>query len=92
MAAEQIGDTPTNQVILLIDELESHLHPKWQRAILPSLLKLAKVLHSKAQIQVTTATHSPLVMASAETTFDTRDHELSQRSGCSPAALRVKQG
>lgn len=70
LAAKQLGDEPANQVVLLIDELESHLHPKWQRAILPALLKLAKVLHSSAQIQVITATHSPLVMASAETTFD----------------------
>ncbi len=70
LASLQIGDEPTQQVVLLIDELESHLHPKWQRAILPSLLELANVLHQKAQIQVITATHSPLVMASAESTFN----------------------
>lgn len=70
IASAQLGQPTTRQVVLLVDELESHLHPKWQRAILPSLLKLATVLHSEAAIQVITATHSPLVMASAETSFD----------------------
>lgn len=70
IASGQLGQPTTKQVVLLVDELESHLHPKWQRAILPSLLKLATVLHRQAAIQVITATHSPLVMASAEATFD----------------------
>ena len=70
LASEQLGEPPAAQVVLLIDELESHLHPRWQRSILGSLLKLAAFLHENAKIQLITATHSPLVLASAEPTFD----------------------
>ena len=70
LAAKQLGESPAAQVILLIDELESHLHPRWQRSILGSLLNLASLMHWTAKIQLITATHSPLVLASAEPTFD----------------------
>lgn len=70
LATNQLGEKPAAQVVLLIDELESHLHPKWQRAILRSLLNLASVMHDSATIQLIAATHSPLVMASAEPKFD----------------------
>ena len=70
MATQQLGESPAKQVILLIDELESHLHPRWQRSILGSLLKLASLMHKSAKIQLITATHSPLVLASAEPSFD----------------------
>ena len=70
LAAEQLGESSAPQLVLLIDELESHLHPRWQRSILSSLLKLAAMMHSKAKIQLIAATHSPLVLASAEPSFD----------------------
>ena len=72
IASNQRGEAPTSQVVMLIDELESHLHPRWQRSILAALLNLAQILHPKAKIQIITATHSPLVMASAEPTFNTK--------------------
>lgn len=52
------------------DELESHLHPRWQRTILGSLLHIVKDLHDQAEIQLIAATHSPLILASAEPFFD----------------------
>ena len=70
LACQQRGEKPSGQVILLVDELESHLHPRWQRSILGALLELASVLHEAATIQLIAATHSPLIMASAEPTFD----------------------
>jgi hypothetical protein len=69
-AARQIGETPTSQVVFLIDEVESHLHPKWQRTILTSLLRVVRVLHESAKTQLIAATHSPLILASAEPSFD----------------------
>jgi len=69
MAVTQLGEKPAQQVILLIDELESHLHPRWQRTILKSLLNLTNIMHSAAKIQLVCATHSPLILASAEPTF-----------------------
>jgi len=60
----------TPQVTFLIDEIESHLHPSWQRRIIPSLLEVVKTLASDAKIQIITATHSPMIMTSIETIFD----------------------
>ncbi len=46
------------EFILFLDEIEIHLHPAWQRRILPVVQKLFK----NAQIFI--ATHSPFVVAS----------------------------
>lgn len=72
LAADRHGEEPTPQVVMLIDELEAHLHPRWQRSILESVLNLTKVLHHQATIQLIAVTHSPLVLASAEPTFDAK--------------------
>ena len=70
LAAKMLGEQMTNQVIVLVDEIEAHLHPRWQRAILRSVLGLAGEMHPRATLQVITATHSPLILASAEPVFD----------------------
>lgn len=70
LAAERIGEKSTPQVVMLVDEVESHLHPRWQRSILKSLLEVAGNLHSEARVQLIAVTHSPLVLASAEPYFD----------------------
>ncbi len=46
-------------LILLLDEPESHLHPAWQRRVIPA----AQALFPQAQMFV--ATHSPFVISSA---------------------------
>lgn len=69
-AAEQLGEDRTGQVVMLFDEIESHLHPRWQRTILRSMLHVADSLHADATVQLITATHSPLILASAEPIFD----------------------
>ncbi|WP_279489634.1 AAA family ATPase [Aeromonas veronii] len=60
----------TPQITFLIDEIESHLHPSWQRSIVPTLLSVMGLLDKQAKVQLITATHSPLVMASVEPLFD----------------------
>lgn len=70
IAAEFLQEPPSQRVILLVDELESHLHPKWQRTILGSLLGVSEMMHPEAQVQIMAATHSPLILASAEPFFD----------------------
>lgn len=45
--------------VVLIDEIDQHLHPRWQKNILKSLMKI----FPKAQFIVTT--HSPIVISSA---------------------------
>lgn len=72
VAVEDLGEERTNQVTLLIDEIEAHLHPKWQRSILRSVLNIAKVMHAQAVVQVIAATHSPMILASAEPLFDAK--------------------
>lgn len=61
---------PSNQITYLIDEVESHLHPKWQRSIVPALMELMNTLNPVAKVQAVVVTHSPLVMASVEPYFD----------------------
>ena len=58
------------QMIVLIDEAEAHLHPKWQRVILPALLGISSDLHEELSVQWVIASHSPLVMASGESTWN----------------------
>ena len=72
LAAKQIGEEPTGRVVLLFDEIEAHLHPRWQRTIVPALLKVVETLTGdhKSSIQLVAATHSPIVLASAEPAFD----------------------
>lgn len=69
-AAKLLAEPTTNQVVFLIDEVESHLHPKWQRRIVPALLNVVQSLIAGAEVQVLAVTHSPLVMASVEPRFD----------------------
>ena len=64
---------PTSSLVLLIDEIESHLHPKWQRTILPSLLR---ALNDEVKLQVVATTHSPMVLASVEPVFDVKTDKL----------------
>lgn len=67
---------PQKRMVILVDELEAHLHPQWQRAILPALLDVRDDLASDLQVQIMVATHSPLVMASVEPRFDERVDKL----------------
>lgn len=66
---------PAKEIVFLIDEVECHLHPQWQRRIVPALLNVMKALTSKkVPVQLIAATHSPLVLASVEPEFeDERD-------------------
>ena len=52
--AEGWKDKPA---ILLIDEIENHLHPTWQRRVIPALLE-----HFQG-LQIFATTHSPFVVA-----------------------------
>ncbi len=69
-AAGQLGDEPAGQITFLIDEIESHLHPAWQRSVVPALFSAMQALNPEAEVQLLAATHSPLIMASIEPRFD----------------------
>jgi AAA domain, putative AbiEii toxin, Type IV TA system len=70
-AAELTRQEPAREIVLLIDELEQHLHPRWQRVILPALLETVKeLMKSDVRVQIIATTHSPLVMASLEPLYE----------------------
>lgn len=72
IAARALGEEPSSRIVLLFDEIEAHLHPRWQRLIVPALLSVVQTLtgDSSAQVQLIAGTHSPLVLASLEPHFD----------------------
>jgi hypothetical protein len=55
------GDLPVvdREFVLLLDEVEVHLHPTWQRRVLPMVERLFP------RVQILAATHSPFVIQSA---------------------------
>lgn len=69
-AAEQSGEKVVRRVTMLFDEVESHLHPRWQRSILKALRDIGSALLDGAELQLIASTHAPLVLASAEPWFD----------------------
>ncbi|MFZ4659927.1 MAG: AAA family ATPase [Caldilineaceae bacterium] len=71
-------DVLDRNFILFLDEIEIHLHPTWQRRILPVIQKLFK----NAQIFI--ATHSPFVVASVS---DAWVYRFNVRDGKSQLAL-----
>jgi hypothetical protein len=70
MHSETVRRQPQRRLVLLIDEVEAHLHPRWQRVIVPGVMEAIKELSSTLTPQIHLATHSPMVMASAEPLFD----------------------
>lgn len=80
------GQSPTKQMLFLFDEVDAHLHPKWQRQIMSGVMDVLERFsditaytpyhrqkfhgHHSDTIQIISATHSPLVMASLENIFD----------------------
>jgi hypothetical protein len=76
IAATQRRIKSQRRMVILVDEMEAHLHPRWQRAVLPALMSVEEMLSSELETQFIVATHSPLVMASAETVFDTKTDSL----------------
>jgi predicted ATPase len=69
-AKELLGEKPDAKTVFLVDEVEAHLHPKWQRTLIPALMKVMDKLMESSDVQLIAVTHSPLIMASVEPFFD----------------------
>ncbi len=69
-----VDDTPPQDraFLLLLDEVDIHLHPAWQRKVLPIVQRLFP------NAQIIASTHSPFVVASA---VDARIISLGLRNG-----------
>ncbi|HBO3110867.1 TPA: AAA family ATPase [Pseudomonas aeruginosa] len=95
-AKELLGEEPETKTTFLIDEVESHLHPRWQRTVIPALMHVMAKLNTSAEVQLIAVTHSPLVMASVEPQFDDQkdawwDLDLVQPSGGEPSVKLTKR-
>ncbi len=53
-------DAFSQRIILFLDEIDLHLHPKWQRRVLPAVQKLLP------NAQIFASTHSPFVVGSVD--------------------------
>lgn len=76
LAAKLQRLAPSHDLLVLIDEVESHLHPAWQRRVVPALLEVLHELDPEVRVQLLVATHAPLVLASLEPHFDSAKDAL----------------
>lgn len=74
--AKSIRRSPAQSIVLLIDEIEAHLHPLWQRTILRAVMNAVQAVAGEVQIQIFVVTHSPLVLASVEPFFNQEQDKL----------------
>ncbi len=71
-ASALLRQSPTDRLVLLFDEVEAHLHPQWQRVLLPAIFDVIGNLYSdmfQREVQILATTHAPLVLASVESRF-----------------------
>ena len=69
LAARQMQESPFRKMVIIVDELEAHLHPRWQRTMLPALMQVGSLLSETVDVQIMVSTHSPMVLASMESEF-----------------------
>jgi hypothetical protein len=68
-ASQLLRQEPERRMVVLFDEPETHLHPRWQRTLVPSLLSALGALQEGLAPQLLVSTHSPLVLGSLEPLF-----------------------
>jgi hypothetical protein len=85
LAALRLGRQPLHRMMVIVDELEAHLHPKWQRIVLPALMGVGDLLSGDLALQMIAATHSPMILASMEPTFDPSTDVLYHLYGVGPS-------
>ena len=78
VAAKLLDREPEDRFVILFDEPETHLHPRWQRTIVPSVIAAIDALRGAQGTppQLFIATHAPLVLASVEPLFSPDLDEL----------------
>lgn len=76
VSSQIIRRDPQRFLVLIVDEVEAHLHPLWQRLIVPAIMGIASSLSTALKPQLHIATHSPLVLASVEGVFREEEDDL----------------
>ncbi|CAN99311.1 MULTISPECIES: AAA family ATPase [Sorangium] len=75
-ASRLLKQEPMSELVFLVDEVENHLHPEWQRRIAPALLRVLEALAPSMRVQAHLTTHAPMVLASLEPCFDPEQDKL----------------
>lgn len=75
-ASRLLKQEPVSELVFLMDEVENHLHPEWQRRITPALLRVLAALAPSMSVQAHMTTHAPMVLASLEPHFDPERDKL----------------
>lgn len=75
-ASRLLKTSPVKNLVFLMDEVENHLHPEWQRRIVPALLGVLENLDERMSVQAHLTTHAPMVLASLEPHFDPAQDRL----------------
>lgn len=70
VAADLKNAAPAQSLLVLIDEVEAHLHPEWQFVVVPALLRALRDLEPTLDVQMIATTHAPHVIASVAPLFD----------------------
>ena len=60
-AVELLGEEPVRTTVFLIDEVEAHLHPKWQRLVIPALMNVINRLTDLPDFQDTGKNHDIII-------------------------------
>jgi predicted ATP-binding protein involved in virulence len=94
LAAKALRSDPTNRIVLLFDEVEAHLHPKWQRRFLPALVKVIEsslLENHGASTQFICTTHAPLILGSVETIWRSEKDCLNDLDLDNDRQVRIEQ-
>lgn len=75
-AARLLGRVPASGIVFLVDEVEAHLHPAWQRRVVGALMQAIGLVSQQTSVQAFIVTHAPLVTASLEVLFDPATDKL----------------
>ena len=87
IVADRRGEDVVRHVTMLFDEVESHLHPRWQRSILKALRDVGEDLLDGVQLQLIASTHSAAGGRFRRTLVRSRTRRLAgSRSRWRPAA------
>ncbi len=57
------GEKSEDDAILLLDEIDDYLHPKWQSQLIESLIQFIESVYSTTHVHIILTTHSPIMLS-----------------------------
>lgn len=55
--------TPLSDILLLLDEVDLYMHPRWQQEYINRLVHIVKEIFPNKNIQIILTTHSPIILS-----------------------------